>query len=146
LTNIFEYLNISNFSGIFNDYLYEMFTTTFKKGRIKSNIVYEAGDEFEYWVEYRADQMNLLISAKIENMDSNNVTLEIKTYQMPVELLPGMSFGEFEIEYFSQDNIILKNTRPLKFEPGTETPILGDIIRIRTSAKEPIAYPVKRNN
>jgi hypothetical protein len=140
---LFEYLNVSNFSGILNDYYYEIFTKTLKKGRLKSNIVFEAGDEFEYWAEYRVDQMNLLISGKITEIDGNNVTMEVRTYQMPIELLPGMSFGEFEIEYFSQDNIILRNTKPLKFEPGTETPLLGDIIRIRTSAKEPIIYPVK---
>lgn len=140
---LFQYLNGTNFSGIFQDYYYEMFTTTFKKGRIKSNIIYEDGDEFEYWVEYRVDQMDMLISGKVTEIDRNNVTMEIRKYQMPIELLPDMSFGEFEIESFSQGNIILRNTKPLKFEPGTETSLLGDIIRIRASAKETIIYPVK---
>ncbi|MDO8725066.1 MAG: DUF1616 domain-containing protein [Candidatus Methanoperedens sp.] len=140
---LFEYLNSTNISGIFRDYLYEMFTTTFKKGRLKSNIVYEAEDEFEYWEEYREDRINLLISGKITEIDGNNVTMEVRTYQMPIELLPGMSFGEFEIESFSQGNMVLRNTKALKFEPGTDTPILGDIIRIRASAKEPIIYPIK---
>jgi uncharacterized membrane protein len=139
---VFEYLNGSNFSGIFRDYYFEMFTTTLKKGRLKSNIVFEAGDEFEYWVEYRVDQMNLLISGKITDIDGNNVTMEVRTYQIPKELLPGMSFGEFEIESFSQGNIILRNTKPIKFEPGTEIPLLGGVLNMRTSAKEPLVIPV----
>ncbi len=140
---LIDYLNTSKNSGILADYYYEMFTTTFKKGRIKSNIVYEAGDEFEYRIEYREDQMILLISGKLEEKDNSNVTMAIKTYQIPIELLPGMRIGEFEVEYFSQGNITVKNTKPLKFEPGTETPLMGDIIRIRASTKEPIIYPVK---
>jgi hypothetical protein len=87
--------------------------------------------------------MYMLVSGKIAKMDSHNVTLDIRTFQIPVELQPGMSFGNFEIDQIAYDNISLKNTKPIKLDPGKEIPLLGDVLRIRTSAKEPLAYPIK---
>jgi uncharacterized membrane protein len=126
----------------YHDLLYEMFTTTFKRGYIKSNVIYEVGDEFEYRIEYSDDEIFKLFSGEIKALDSHNVTLEIWQYQIPIELMPARVFGEFEIEYIAQGSIVLKNTKPLKFDPGKETPILGGTLKIRTSAIEPIGYPL----
>ncbi len=76
-------------------------------------------------------------------LGNNNVTMTLKQYQVPREFMPGMIFGEFEIESTASDTIILKNFKPIKFEPGKEVPILGGAVRIRTSAKEPVLYPRK---
>ncbi|MCX9075079.1 MAG: VanZ family protein [Candidatus Methanoperedens sp.] len=138
-----ELINRINISGLLKDFYYEIFTTTFKNGRVKSNVMYEAGDEFEYWIEYEEDRKYKIISGEITGMDNNNVTLKIEQNQIPGELVPGMTFGEFEIESISNDTISLKNIKPLKFEPGKETAILGGEVRIRTSSKEPIAYATR---
>ncbi len=139
-----EQINKTNETRFYKDIYYEMFTTTHKKGRMKSNVLYDVGDRFEYWIEYKEERKYNLYSGKIEEIDNHNVTLEIKQYQEPIELLIGMSFGEFEIESVANDTITLRNIKPIRFEPGKETPILGGAIRIRTSAKEPIAYPIAR--
>lgn len=134
-----ELLNYTNYSKVFKDIYYEMFVNT-DNGRFKSNTL-KKGEEFEYWVEYEEDKKFKQFSGKIESMDNLNVTMEIKQYIQPKELLPGMTFGEFEIESITDNAIILRNTQPIKLEPGKDTPILGGAIMIRTSAKEPVAYP-----
>ena len=136
--------NISTYSTFLQDNLYEMFTTTFKHGRIKSNIIYEIGEEFEYWIEYNEDRYFLLISGDIVYLDNNNVTMTLKQYQLPREFMPGMIFGEFEIDSITGDTITLKNFKPIEFKPGKIVPILGGAVRIRASAKEPIIYPIRK--
>jgi len=89
--------NISTYSSFLQDFSYEMFTTTFKGGRMKSNMIYEVGDQFEYWIEYDVDNYFLLISGDIVALDNDNVTMTLKQYQVPREFMPGMIFGEFEI-------------------------------------------------
>lgn len=137
--------NISTYSTFLKDFNYEMFTTTFKHGRLKSNIIYEVGEEFEYRIEYDVNSYFLLISGEIAALDNNNVTMTLKQYRVPREFMPGMIFGEFEIESTASDTIILKNFKPIRFEPGKEIPILGGAVRIRASAKEPVLYPIRKS-
>ncbi|MDD5616174.1 MAG: DUF1616 domain-containing protein [Candidatus Methanoperedens sp.] len=141
---LMENPNISTYSTFLQDFDYDMFTTTFKHGRMKSNMIYEVGDQFEYWIEYDVDSYFLLISGDIAGLDNNNMTITLKQYQVPREFMPGMIFGEFEIESTASDTIILKNFKPLKFDPGKVIPILGGAVRIRTSAKEPVFYPISK--
>ncbi|MBU4222951.1 MAG: hypothetical protein KKA10_15280 [Euryarchaeota archaeon] len=102
-------------------------------------------EEFEYWIEYDEDNYFMLISGEIESIENNNVTLIIKQYEVPREFMPGMTFGEFEIESVANDMILLKNFKPIRFEPGKEVPILGGAVRIRVSAKEHVAYPIRKS-
>jgi len=45
-------------------------------------------------------------------------------YDVPFEILPGKIYGDFEVYSISNNSIILKNTKPLLFERGKETPFL----------------------
>ena len=135
----FNVINGTNFTQFFKDVYYETFVNS-ASGRSKSNVVQE-GDEFEYWVEYDEDRKYKLFSGTLETMNENNVTMEVKYYQKPREILVGMMFGEFEVKSISEGTYILKNVKPLKFEPGNETAILGGAIWIKKSANEPVFYP-----
>jgi len=137
--------DISSYSTLLKDFNYEMFTTTFKHGRMKSNIFYEVGEEFEYLIDYDVNSYFLFIAGEIVALDNNNVTMILKQYQAPREFMPGMIFGDFEIESTDSDSIVLKNFKPIKFEPGKEVPILGGAVKIRVSAKEPVLCPIGKS-
>ena len=125
-----------SWSSFFKDIYYEMYVNT-KQKRYKSNVLKQR-EEFEYWIEDQ-DIFYKRFSGKVLAIQNNNVTMEIRGYRMPEEILPGMSFGRFEVELITNDTILLRNTQPIQL--GKQNPILGDAIKIRVASS--IAYVEK---
>jgi len=111
-----------------------------KYKRFKSNMLRE-GEEFEYWIEDQ-DIFYKRFSGKILAIKNNNVTMEIREYHMPEEILTGMSFGSFEVESITNDTILLRNTQPIRLKSGKQIPILGGALKLRVSSEQPLAYPM----
>lgn len=141
----FQLLNRTNDSKFFKDIYYEMYSTTFLHGKQKSNKLYGPGDKFEYWVEYDDDKPFMEISGKIISIEDHNVTMEIMQYEKPKEFLTGMTFNDFEMVSMTQNTITLSNTKPIKFEPGKETTILGGLLRLRKTTNGSNIYPIGGN-
>ncbi len=108
----------------------------------KSNTLY-IGDTFEYWEEFSFDRYHKKIEGKLESINNSTIELSIRSYDVPFEILPGKRYGEFEVYSISNNSITLKNVESLSFEKGTEVPILGGVLKIRTSTSEFLAYPGK---
>ncbi len=128
-----------SWSSFFKDIYYEMYVNT-KYKRFKSNMLRE-GEEFEYWIEDQ-DIFYKRFSGKILAIKNNNVTMEIREYHMPEEILTGMSFGSFEVESITNDTILLRNTQPIRLKSGKQIPILGGALKLRVSSEQPLAYPM----
>lgn len=109
---------------------------------MKSNTLY-IGDSFEYWEEFRIDKDHKKIAGRLESINNSTIELSIRSYEIPFEISPGKRYGEFEVNSISNNSITLKNVEPLSFERGTEVPILGGVLKIRTSTSEFLAYPEK---
>jgi uncharacterized membrane protein len=113
----------------------------------KSNVI-ETGELFEYWEEFKVGRDQKKITGRLENINNNNlsnisVNLSVILYDVPFEILPGRIYGDFEVYSISNNSIILKNTKPLLLERGKEVPLLGGVMKIKTSAYEFLAYPEK---
>lgn len=113
----------------------------------KSNIL-GVGDSFEYWEEFKVDRDHKKIAGRFESINNSNfsnisVNLNVRYYDVPFEIFPGKMYGDFEVYSISSNSIVLKNTRPLLFERGKEVPLLGGVMKIRTSTSEFLAYPEK---
>ncbi|MCX9084527.1 MAG: DUF1616 domain-containing protein [Candidatus Methanoperedens sp.] len=135
-------LNTSIFSGI------NYFMLTGKDNYLTKSNVLGVGDSFEYWEEFKLDRDHKRIAGRLEyinntNASNINIELSVRLYEIPFEILPGKMYGDFEVYSISNNSIILKNDIPLQFEPGKEVPVLGGVMKIKTSANEFLAYPVK---
>ena len=126
---------------IFPDVNYEIFTG--KDNRlIKSNIL-NINESFEYREEYRTDWTYKKIGGGLLSIDNNSIKLRVKFYEIPIEIFPGKTYGDFDVYLIESDSIILKTNKPLRFKQGTEIPILGDALKIKTSSNEFLSYPVR---
>ena len=125
----------------FPDTYYEMFTGRFDDLR-KSNVL-STGDSFEYWIEYREDKEYKAIAGELGSITNNSIELNVREYDIPFEILPGRTFGEFEVESVTSDGITLRNTKTLIFVPGEEKEILNGVLKIKVSPNEYLAYPVR---
>jgi predicted secreted acid phosphatase len=113
----------------------------------KSNIL-SAGDTFEYWEEFDVDRDHKKIAGRLEyinNSNASNISIElsVRFYEVPFEIFPGKMYGDFEVYSIYNNSIILKNTKPLRFTIGKEVSLLDDVLKIRTSNSEFLAYPEK---
>jgi uncharacterized membrane protein len=131
--------NAISVGGFYPDIYYEMYTG--RNDIIKKSNKLSVGDRFEYWIEYRVDRTYKAIAGELENIDNNSIELNVREYDIPFEIAPGRSFGEFDVESITNDTITLRNTKPLQFMPGEEKTILNGALKIKTSPNDYLAYP-----
>ncbi len=132
----------SNFT-FFPDVYYEMFTG--KSDNVRKSNVLNTGDTFEYWIEYKEDREYKAIAGELMAINNNSIELNVREYDIPFEILPGKSFGEFDVESVTSDAITLRNTKPLRFELGENKEILNGALTIEVSPEGYIAYPTRSN-
>ncbi len=119
------------------------FIMTGRDNNLKKSNTLDIGDTFEYWEEFNIDRYHKKIAGKLESINNSTIELSIRSYEVPFEISPGKRYGEFEVYSISNNSITLKNVDSLLFEKGTEVPILGGVLKIRTSTSEFLAYPGK---
>jgi len=136
-------LNITINSNVtfFPDVYFEMFAGS-SRNLYKSNTL-SPGDVFEYWIEYQEDRKYKAVSGEFIGFNNSSIEMKIRVYEKPFEIIPGKTYGEFEVENINLDMITLKNNKPLRFMQGKETSIMNGVIKIRVFPKEYMAYPVK---
>ncbi|MCX9081102.1 MAG: DUF1616 domain-containing protein [Candidatus Methanoperedens sp.] len=127
--------------SIYSDINYDIMTG--RDNNLRKSNTLNIGDTFEYWEEIKFDRYHKKIAGRLETINNSRIGLTIRSYDVPFEILPGKRYGEFEVYTISNDSITLKNVEPLSFQKGMEVPILGGVLKIRTSTSEFLAYPGK---
>jgi uncharacterized membrane protein len=139
-TNLFERALKSNVTFL-PDVNYEMFTGEFDK--IKKSNILNIDDSYEYREELRVDQTFKIIGGELINIGNDSIELTTRFYEMPFEIYPGKTYGDFYVYTIDGGSITMRNNRPLIFKLGTETPILNGILKIKVSSIEFFAYPMR---
>jgi hypothetical protein len=99
--------------------------TNFFKKINNNTIIFLKSNTFEYWDEFDVDRNHKKIAGELENINNNSIELKVMVYEIPFEIFPGKTYGEFEVNSIDNDSITLRNTKPSQFGPGNETSILG---------------------
>jgi hypothetical protein len=129
--------------SFYPDIMFQMFLREDNNYLKKTNI-FKINDSFEYWEEYRSqDQTYKKIAGEFIERGNNSIELNVRFYDIPLEIFPGKLYNEFYVEGIDNRSIIIRNNVPLQFKPGTETSILGGSLKIKTSSNDFLAYPEK---
>ncbi|HEY9204660.1 MAG TPA: VanZ family protein, partial [Candidatus Methanoperedens sp.] len=128
-------------TSFFPDVYYEMFTG--KDNNLRKSNVMEIGDTFQYLEEFREDTKFKAVAGELESIDNGSIELNVRVYDIPFELYPGKTYGEFEVDSITSGTITLKNTKPLQFVMNEDKTILNGALKIRTLPKEYTAYPTR---